>query len=114
MTPSCLQEHQSFLHEELEPIRICDLLFEERVIDILDHDKITETNRRLKQIQRLIEILMKNKNDCFHYFLNLLQREHFEKIRMKLENPALEAAEYGTFQLSFKVQYSSVLFFYFI
>lgn len=47
---TCLQEHSELLHNELEPLYLCDLLFEERAITILAHDKITEVKQRQKQI----------------------------------------------------------------
>lgn len=83
----------------MEPQSICDLLFEERALDIFDHDKITETTGRRNQVPHLIDILKENKNDCFHYFLYILHRENIATIKNKLANLALETAEYGTFQL---------------
>lgn len=96
----------------MEPLSICDLLFQERALDIFDHDKITETTCRSNQVQHLIEILKENTNDCFHYFLYILHRENIATIKNKLANPALEAAEYGTLQLLFKAHY--IFFIYFI
>lgn len=99
LSTKCLEEHQSFLLDELEPLSICDLLFQERALDIFDHDKITETTGRRNQVPHLIEILKENKNDCFHYFLYILHGENIAIIKNKLANLALEATEYGTFQL---------------
>lgn len=43
LSPSCLHEQKEFLLDELEPIDLCDLLLEEKAIEIMTHDKITET-----------------------------------------------------------------------
>lgn len=93
LTTYCLQEHEDLLYKELEPIAVCDYLFEEEALNILDHDIITETKQRQKQIKRLIEKLTENKNDCFHFFLYILQKEEFEAIRKTIENPHLETEE---------------------
>lgn len=95
LTTSCLQEHEKGLCDELEPIVVCDLLFEEEAINIFDHDIITETKQRQKQITRLIEHLKENKKDCFHYFLYILQKEEFKTIRKMLENPHSNAVGKG-------------------
>lgn len=92
LTTHCLQEHEDVLYKELEPIAMCDYLFEEGALNILDHDIITETKHRQKQIKRLIEKLTEN-TDCFHFFLYILQKEEFETIRKKIRNPPLEAEE---------------------
>lgn len=76
------------LYNELEPWYFCDLLFEESAIEIPAHDKITETRTRVKQIKYLLETVEENKNDCFHFFLNILQREEFRFIRNVLEEDA--------------------------
>lgn len=82
---TCLQKHKEMLLDELEPLDFCDLLFEERAIEIPVHDKITETSRRVKQTEYLLETVQENKNDCFHFFLYILQREEFQFIRSVLE-----------------------------
>lgn len=93
LTTYFLKEHEDVLYKELEPIVVCDYLFEEGALNILDHDIITETKQRQKQIKRLIEKLTENKKDCFHFFLYILQKEEFETIRKEIENHPLEAEE---------------------
>lgn len=94
---TCLQEHREVLHNELDPLYLCDLLFEERAITILAHDKITEVKQRQKQIKYLLRTVVENKNDCFYFFLYILQREEYEYIREKLEKPASRAENVGMF-----------------
>lgn len=72
---SCLDERTQFLQEELEPLYICDILLEESAISILDHDKATEASRRKKQISYLLDIVKKNQNNCFMFFLYILQSQ---------------------------------------
>lgn len=93
----CLQEHEEFLNEELEPLDICDLLFEERAIEISAHDKITETSRRQKQMKYLLETVKENKNDCFLFFLYILQKEGHESILEELKKSAMGAVGTGMF-----------------
>lgn len=95
LAPSCLQERRSDLCRELEPLRICDLLLEERAVDIVDHDKITETKGRRNQSQRLIEILEENNNDCFHYFLHILYEKNYATILKILESPTVRSVDDG-------------------
>lgn len=77
-----------FLKEELEPITITDLLFEESALNFSDHDKITETKYRRKQAKHLLETLQKNNDKCFHCFLDILQREKkYHIICKELGNP---------------------------
>lgn len=93
LTIDCLQEHKEFFIDELDPLHFCDLLFEERALDILTHDIITETKMRQKQMKFLLETLREIKNDCFHFFLYILQRDEYDYIRTQLEKPAFEAIE---------------------
>lgn len=95
----CLQEHSELLHNELDPLYICDQLFEERAITILAHDSITEAKRRQKQIGYLMGTVIENENDCFHFFLYILQREEYKYIRETLERPASEAENVGMFKI---------------
>lgn len=88
LTTSCLQEHECTLYDELEPIVVCDLLFEEGAMNVLDHDIITETKQRQQQIKKLIEKVKENKNDCFHFFLSILQ-EKYKSIHDVLETPPI-------------------------
>lgn len=72
------------MYNELDVNDICDHLFEERAMDIPTHDRITETSSRKKQIRYLLETLKENKNDCFYFFLYILQTEEFHLILDKL------------------------------
>lgn len=85
---TCLQKYEEMFYTELEPLDLCDLLFEESAIEIPAHDKITETRTRVKQTKYLLETVQENKNDCFHFFLYILQREEFQFIRNVLEEDA--------------------------
>lgn len=87
----CLRDHKDLFEDELEPIKISDLLFEERAVDILTHDRITEIVPRRKQIGILLDTVIKNKEDCFHIFLFILQN-HFGTICNELKNPTFSAA----------------------
>lgn len=86
LSTSCLQEKKQLLLDELEPIDICDFLFEEKAIDIMTHDNITETGERWQQGEDLLQTLQENKNDCFHYFLYIIEKNEFNDIRNVLEN----------------------------
>lgn len=54
-------------------------------MDIPTHDRITETSSRRKQIRYLLETLKENKNDCFYFFLYILEREGFYVILDKIK-----------------------------
>lgn len=82
---SCLQEHEDELQDELDSVYMCDLLFEERAVDIPDHDRVTEARHRQKQIKHLLDTVKENKNDCFHFFLYILQKEESESILQELK-----------------------------
>lgn len=80
------------MYEELEPTHIADLLFEERAVDIFAHDKITESPRRRNQIKYLLETLRENGNECFHFFLFILQENiEYRYICDKLQNSVVAA-----------------------
>ena len=101
---SCLDEHKQFLEEELEPLCICDILFEESAINILDHDKATETSRRKKQISHLLDTIKKNENNCFMFFLYILQnqrRHHIIKELLKASSKETIAAGMSLSKYSF-------------
>lgn len=98
-TISCLEEHKQFLRDELEPLDICDFLFEERALEILDHDKITESGWQKNQIKRLLETVERNENDCFHFFLYILQKKEYKSVLDELERPASETIRDGMFYL---------------
>lgn len=102
LTISCLKEHKIFLRDELEPLEICDFLFEEKALEILDHDKITEKERRRKQAKRLLKTIKRNKNCCFHFFLYILQKKEYKDVLDKLERPASETIRAGMFYLLLK------------
>lgn len=100
LSPSCLQEQKEFLLDELEPIDLCDLLLEEKAIEIMTHDKITETGERRQQIKDLLQTLQQNENDCFHYFLYIIEKNEFKDIRNVLASQSvLEAAREGIYDL---------------
>lgn len=107
----CLQGNEEFLLDELEPIELCDILLEERAIEIMIHDKITETGERRQQAKDLLQVLQENKNDCFHYFLHIIQNKEYKDIRCQLENPsASEAARDGMFNLMISINLGFSLF----
>lgn len=100
LNTSCLQEQKENLLKELEPIYICDFLFEEKAIEIMTHDRITETKKtRLQQVTDLLQTLQANKNDCFHYFLYIIEKNEFLGIRKALGSPDLDAARDGIHNL---------------
>lgn len=89
LTTTCLTEHEQFLYDELEPLYITDLLFEEKAVTILAHDEITETICRENQTKNLLKTLMANNRDCLHFFLYIIQeKKQFQYICKRLENPA--------------------------
>lgn len=95
---SCIQEHEEVLHDELDPFDHSDLLFEERAIEIIDHDKITESDLRSKQSEFLLKTIKENKTDCFHFFLYILQKQDYKYILQKLcERPAPKIESSGMF-----------------
>lgn len=96
LSTSCLRESRNLFEDELEPIRISDLLFEERAVDILDHDRITGIVSRREQIQMLLETVKRNKENCFHFFLYILQND-FQKISIELNNPTFAAPRVSMF-----------------
>lgn len=90
----CLHEQHEFLLDELEPVDICDFLLEERAIEIMTHDKITETEERRQQVEELLQTLQEN--DCFHYFLYIIEKYKFDYIRNVIGSPlASEAIREG-------------------
>lgn len=84
LTTACLKKYEDVLYDELEPVEICDVLFEESAVDIPSHDKITEQTLRRKQIEYLLNTAMENKHDCFHFFLYTIQ-ELFPFVCQELE-----------------------------
>lgn len=67
--------------EELDPLYVCDLLFEDRAIEIIEHDTITEFESRNQQVRTLLETVKENKNDCFHFFLYTIQNEYSKSVQ---------------------------------
>lgn len=106
LTISCLRDYRNLLEEELEPIKIADLLFDERAVDILAHDKITETIFRQKQIKHLLETVERNKEDCFHFFLFILQNE-FQNICRELQRPNFAAVTGNMFNETCSVKFEA-------
>lgn len=104
LTIFCLRNHKDLLEDELEPIQISDLLFEERAIDILAHDRITETVSRRKQIKNLLETVEGSRRDCFHFFLFILQNK-FQNICSELKHPTLAAVRDNTFNETSSMTY---------
>lgn len=96
LSTSCLREFGDLLEDELEPIKILDLLFEERAVDILAHDRITGIVSRRKQIEMLLETVKGNTEDCFHFFLYILQNE-FQKLCIELTYPTIAAVRTSMF-----------------
>ncbi|XP_062571659.1 uncharacterized protein LOC134233692 [Saccostrea cucullata] len=82
---TCLEDPNDFLLDELEPLELCDLLFEESAIDIYNHDRITETSKHSKQSQHLLETVKKNENNCFHYFLHILKSNEYCAVLTELQ-----------------------------
>lgn len=107
LTTACLLKHEDFLYEELEPRDICDFLFEEGAVDILSHDRITETSQRRKQVKYLIKTIMENKHDCFHFFLYILQRKHYGYIRQTLAEYTSDGVRNEPIHLRLAVQYDN-------
>ena len=92
---SCLQEHEQLLKNELDPLYLCDLLFEERAIELFEHDKVTEESRFDKQIPLLLEIVTENKNNCFHLFLHILLNSDYVHILKKMVESVEETVQSG-------------------
>lgn len=111
LSTSCLQEQKKYLLNELEPIDICDFLFEEKAIEIMTHDSITEREKRRQQVEDLLQTLQENRNSCFHYFLYIIEKNEFLGIRKALGSPDLDAARDGIHNLgitfSFVIKYFS-------
>lgn len=94
---SCLQKHRQFLQEELDPMLFSDRLFEERALDLLEHDKVTEENKLIKQVSHLLDILTENKNECFHFLLYILQNEKCKGIIDEIVSPGNLTVQTGIF-----------------
>lgn len=75
LTTACLKKYEDVLYDELEPLFICDVLFEESAVDVPSHDEITEPTCRRKQAEYLLKTVKENKHDCFHFFLYIIQEE---------------------------------------
>lgn len=95
-------------YDELEPLHLCDLLFEERALDLLAHDKITGKKQRQKQIEHLLETIEKNEHDCFHFFLYILWKNKYKFILETLERSTPRVVSNGMFNL---IRNNSIIFF---
>lgn len=120
LSTSCLRVFRDLFEDELEPIKISDLLFEERAVDIFHHDRITEIESRRNQIKILLETLNENKEDSFHFFLYILQNE-FKTICIELKQTPFAAPRVsvfdGTRSLTYEVaraQGSNLSIYYFV
>lgn len=82
-------------HDELEPLHLCDLLFEERALELLVHDKITGKKQQQKQIEHLLGTIEKNEHDCFHFFLYILSKNKYEFVLEALERSSLKGDSNG-------------------
>lgn len=96
LTTACLKKYEDFFYDELEPVDICDVLFEESAVDIPSHDKITESTLRRKQIEYLLKTVKENKHDCFHFFLYTIQ-EILPFVCQELEKRTPSIIEVGMF-----------------
>lgn len=97
LTISCLERNEDFLYEDLEPLDICDFLFEEGAVDIPSHDKITEPCQRRKQIKYLLETVKGNEHHCFRFFLYILHREGYTDVCQRLVSRTSSRVEVGMF-----------------
>lgn len=93
---SWLQENEEVIIQELDPLYVCDLLFEDRAIEIIKHDTITELKLRKEQVRNLLKTVKENKNDCFHFFLYILQNV-YNSIGKKDEKSVQAAITTGIF-----------------
>lgn len=109
LTISCLKEFEDLLYDELEPVDICDVLFEESAVDIPSHDKITEPTRRRKQTECLLKTVKENKHDCFHFFLYIVQ-EMFPFVCQELEERIPSPIEVGMYAFIFIKSFCPLLF----
>lgn len=100
LTISRLEEFEDLLYDELEPVDICDVLFEESAVDISSYDKITEPTRRRKQTECLLKTVKENKHDCFHFFLYIVQ-EIFPFVCQELEERIPSPIEVGMYAFIF-------------
>lgn len=99
LTISCLERNEDFMYEDLEPLDICDFLFEEGAVDIPSHDRITERSQRRTQIQYLLETVQGNEHYCFRFFLYILHREGYTDVCQRLVNRTSSRVEVGMFYI---------------
>lgn len=92
---SCLKEHNQLLRQELDPLYVCDRLFEEGALTIPDHDKVTEAENRRKQMDCLLKTVEDNENDCFNVFLFILQNEKYHTVLSVMEKTVLKTRREG-------------------
>lgn len=102
-----LQEHEKVINEELDPLYVCDLLFEDRALEIIEHDTITELKLRKEQVRNLLETVKEDKYDCFHFFLYILQNV-YNSIGKKHEKSVQAAITAGIFNFIY-MHFNSIL-----
>lgn len=108
--PGLKSQYEDILYDELEPVDICDVLFEESAVDVPSHDKITEQTCRRKQTEYLLKTVKENKHDCFHFFLYIIQ-EMFPFVCQELEKRTPTTIEVGKFVFLLFKQFASCNFF---
>ena len=71
-----LDRHQALFFEQLEPLKLSDILFELDVLSVSDHDNIEENPSRKRRIEILLSCLKNSENlDYFVYALQLCKEE---------------------------------------
>ena len=77
--------HQALFFEQLEPLKLSDILFELDVLSVSDHDNIEENPSRRRRIEILLSCLKTN-SENLDYFIYALQQCKEELVLEKLEN----------------------------
>lgn len=73
---------------------LSDFLFEVGALDIFEHDRITDDDRRRFQVTHLLKAVKEDKNDCFHWFQFFFKKENNKPI-IELLRSASETASDG-------------------
>lgn len=71
VTDDLLQRHFGILYTYLEPRKIADEMFQEGHFSVLDHDAVTDFEKKYKRLKGLLSILSKRK--LYVPFLSILQ-----------------------------------------
>ena len=79
-----LDRHQALFIEQLEPLKLSDILFELDVLTVSDHDNIEEHPSRRRKIEILLSCLKTN-SENLDYFVYALQQCKQELVLEKLE-----------------------------